>query len=291
MHRCLLFAPGGRPELMEKAHRSGADALIFDLEDSVSADGKDQARQHIAQALQRGAGLPVYVRVHDFHSDNLDADLAALAPVAGSSLLEGIVLPKADCAAAVAGLDLRLADLERRARRREGSLLIVPLIEDCRGLRNAFEIASASPRVAGMSLASAEQGDLMADLGGCWTPESRALLYGRGKVVCDSRAAGIDWLIDGAFMNLKDDAALRKESALARELGFVAKMAIHPNQVPAIRATYSPSVQQVELARELIAAFRAAAAEGRGAVTYRGMMIDHANVRAAQRVLALAGES
>jgi citrate lyase subunit beta/citryl-CoA lyase len=167
-------------------------------------------------------------------------------------------------------------------------LAILPLIETCLGLRNGFEIAKASPRVSGMSLASAEQGDFMVDLGGRWTPRSLALSYPRSKLVVDSRAAGVQWLVDGVFMNLKDTDALREECLIARELGFVGKMAIHPTQVEVMHQVFSPSAAEIEYARGLLAAFREGEARGVGAVKYEGMMVDYANVRLAERTLSLA---
>lgn len=289
LHRCLMFVPGNRPELLQKAHGSGADALIFDLEDSVPPAGKEQARNHVVQALLRPPGLPVFVRANNAHPRDLVADLEALAAARPSAMLKGILLPKATDAAAVITLDRLLAGLEGGSDRAPGSLSIVPLIEDCLGLRNVFEIASASPRVMGIGLASAEEGDLIADLGGRWTPDSSVLMYPRGRLVCEARAAGIEWLVDGAFMNLADDAALRREANIARDMGFVAKMAIHPSQVPAILEVYSPTAEQVEDARQLMAAFRAAEADGRGAIKHRGKMVDQANIRVARRVLSLAG--
>ena len=289
LHRCLLFVPGNRPELLDKAHRSGADALIFDLEDSVPEAGKEQARNHVVQALRRPSGLPVFVRVNNAQPRNLAADIEALAAVGSAALLSGILLPKAVNAAAVTALDRLLAGLEGGSGRVAGSLGIIPLVEDCLGLRNAFEIASASPRVAGIGLASAEEGDLITDLGGRWTPDSSVLMYPRGRLVCEARAAGIEWLVDGAFMNLADDAALRREATIARDMGFVAKMAIHPSQVPAILEVYSPTAEQIEDARQLVLAFRAAEGDGRGAIKHRGKMVDQANIRMAQRVLSLAG--
>ena len=287
LHRCLLFVPGSRPELLEKADRSGADALILDLEDSVRIEDKPSARRHVAQALRRQPGLPAIVRANADPGE-LAADIEALAG-AGPSLLEGILLPKAADAADVAVLDRLLGALEAGSGLEAGCLGIIPLIEDCRGLRNAFEIASASPRVGGIALASAEEGDLVADLGGRWTPDSAVLAYPRGKVVCDARAAGVEWLIDGAFMNLSDHAALRREAVIARDLGFVAKMAIHPSQVAPILEVYSPTPEQVEDARQVISAYRTAGEDGRGAVKHRGRMVDRANVRVARRVLSLAG--
>jgi citrate lyase subunit beta/citryl-CoA lyase len=139
-----------------------------------------------------------------------------------------------------------------------------------------------------MSLASAEQGDFMVDLGGRWTSSSLALTYPRSKMVVDARAAGLQWLVDGVFMNLRDNDALLKECSLARELGFIGKMAIHPNQLEAMHQVFSPSAQEILYAKGLVQAFRAAEAQGIGAVRYEGMMIDYANVRLAERTLLLA---
>lgn len=284
--RSLLFAPGVRPELMDKAHRSGADALIFDLEDSVPPDAKGEARRHVAHALQREDGLPVYVRLNHAGGDECTADLTALEQGVPTGLLQGVILPKVECAADIAAVDTGLSRIEHRTGWRVGSLAIVPMIESCLGLRNAFEIASSSTRVTGMVLASAEQGDLIVDLGGRWTPEARALIYPRSKLVCEARAAGVPWLIDGVFMNLKDNEALRRESAMARELGYVAKMAVHPAQLDAIHEAFSPTAEEIDYARGLVEAFREAESTGRGAIRYRGMMVDYANVKLAERVLA-----
>jgi citrate lyase subunit beta/citryl-CoA lyase len=201
----------------------------------------------------------------------------------------GIVLPKADDAEDIQAVAKALKDVEAKHSIQEGTLSILPLIETCLGLRNGFDIAKASTRVIGMALASAEQGDFMVDLGGRWTPRSLALAYPRSKLVVDARAAGVQWLVDGVFMNLKDTDMLREECLIARELGFVGKMAIHPTQVDVMHTVFSPSELEVAYARGLIAAFRDGEARGVGAVKYEGMMVDYANVRLAERTLALAG--
>ncbi len=286
--RSLLFSPGTRPELMAKAKAAGSDALIYDLEDSVPPAAKADARRNIAAALSEDAGPPTYVRVNHPAAGDTRQDIEALVEAARGSRLAGVVLPKAEHADAVALVADLLERVEKDAARGAAPLSIVPMIETCLGLRHAYDIARASPRVSGMVLASAEQGDFMVDLGGRWTPDARALAYPRSKLVCDARAAGIAWLIDGVFMNLADDAALRRESLLARELGFVAKMAIHPRQVPVIVEVFSPTAEEIDYARGLVAAFRAAEAAGTGAIAYRGMMVDYANLKLAERVLALA---
>ncbi len=287
MFRTLLFAPGSRPELLAKAQLGDADAMIFDLEDSVPLNAKDQARKNIAAALATGLKKPMYLRTSNPRAGDYMADLNVLSGI-NLHNVAGVVLPKADYAQDIDTVAQALSAIEAKAGVPEGSLKILPLIETCLGLRNTFEIAKASLRVSGMSLASAEQGDFMVDLGGRWTPRSLALAYPRSKMVVDARAAGLEWLVDGVFMNLKDTDALREECLIARELGFVGKMAIHPTQVDVMHTVFSPSAQEVAYARGLLAAFREGEARGVGAVKYEGMMVDYANVRLAERTLALA---
>ena len=289
MYRTLLFAPGSRPELLSKAQLGDADAMIFDLEDSVPLNAKDEARKNIADALAAGLKKPMFLRISNPRAGDFMADLQVLANASSLLNVAGIVLPKADDAEDIQAVAKALKDVESKHNMQEGTLSILPLIETCLGLRNGFDIAKASPRVIGMALASAEQGDFMVDLGGRWTPRSLALAYPRSKLVVDARAAGVQWLVDGVFMNLKDTDMLREECLIARELGFVGKMAIHPTQVDVMHTVFSPSELEVAYARGLIAAFRDGEARGVGAVKYEGMMVDYANVRLAERTLALAG--
>ena len=289
MYRTLLFAPGSRPELLSKAQMGDADAMIFDLEDSVPLNAKDEARNNIADALAAGLKKPMFLRISNPRAGDFMADLKVLADAGSLTNVAGIVLPKADDANDVQAVAKALQAIEAKHAIKEGSLSILPLIETCLGLRNGFDIAKASPRVIGMALASAEQGDFMVDLGGRWTPRSLALAYPRSKLVVDARAAGVQWLVDGVFMNLKEIDKLREECLIARELGFVGKMAIHPTQVDVMHTVFSPSEEEVTYARGLLAAFREGEARGVGAVKYEGMMVDYANVRLAERTLSLAG--
>ncbi|MFZ4472905.1 MAG: HpcH/HpaI aldolase/citrate lyase family protein [Limnohabitans sp.] len=289
MYRTLLFAPGSRPELLAKAQLGDADAMIFDLEDSVPLNAKDEARKNIADALAAGLKKPMFLRISNPRAGDFLADLQVLANASSLVNVAGVVLPKADDADDIQAVAKALKDVEAKHNMQEGTLSILPLIETCLGLRNGFDIAKASPRVIGMALASAEQGDFMVDLGGRWTPRSLALAYPRSKLVVDARAAGVQWLVDGVFMNLKDTDMLREECLIARELGFVGKMAIHPTQVDVMHTVFSPSELEVAYARGLIAAFRDGEARGVGAVKFEGMMVDYANVRLAERTLALAG--
>ncbi len=288
LHRTLLFAPGSRPELLAKAQTGDADAVIFDLEDSVPINAKDDARKNITGALAAGMAKPMFLRISNPRTGDAASDLGVLEHARGLTNVAGVILPKAESEDDVRAVAALLTSLEEKSGATVGQLAILPLIETCLGLRNTFEMARASSRVCGMSLASAEEGDFMVDLGGRWTPNSLALGYARSKMVVDARAAGLQWVVDGVFMNLRDTDALRTECEIARELGLVGKMAIHPTQVAVMHEVFSPSNEEVDYATGLLAAFEEGEAHGVGAVKYRGMMVDYANVRLAQRTLSLA---
>jgi citrate lyase subunit beta/citryl-CoA lyase len=270
--------------MMEKAPRSGADGLIFDLEDSVPNALRAKARVYVNEALKRENNPPVFVRTNHPSTGEMEKDLEA----AVSAGLFGIILPKVETPGDVKRMDSVLSDLEALAGLSPGEVVILPLLESCRGLHFTYEIATASPRVQSMAFSSGEEGDFMVDIGGRWTPEGEAFLYPRSKLVCETRAARIGVLIDGVFMDLVDDDALLRECNLARNMGYTGKMAIHPKQVAAIHSVFTPSAEEIEYSRGLIKAFREAEANGKAAVQFRGMMVDYANIKRAEQLLALA---
>ena len=283
--RSILFVPGIRPEFIPKALAAGADALVLDLEDSVSHHAKAEARTHVATALRAATERLTFVRINHPDLGMLKEDLAVLAPHA----MQVVLLPKAENTAEVAAVDRSLAEFEKVNGLDPNSISMVVVVESSLGLRNLYDLVRAAPRVRGAALASAEEGDFIVDIGAQWTPDGTALAYARGKFVCDARAAKAEWLLDGAFMNLTSAEALERESRLARTCGFNGKMAIHPRQVAVMNNVFGPSAAEIERAHKLIAAFKVAEAQGRAAVQFEGMMVDYANVKRAERILAMAG--
>jgi citrate lyase subunit beta/citryl-CoA lyase len=282
--RSLLFVPGSRPEFLPKAAAAGPDAIVLDLEDSVPVQAKDQARKVVAAALRERADRLTFVRVNHPALGMMEQDVSTL-PAHGSQV---ILLPKVDSVEDVSAVDRHLAAFEQAHGLPVHAISVILGIESAKGLRILYDALCSTPRARGAVLATAEEGDLIVDIGGRWTPEGEALAYSRGKFVCDARAAQAVWLMDGAFMNLEDTQALERESKLARLHGFNSKIAIHPRQVSVINTTFSPTPEQVVRARRLIEAFRAAEAQGRGAVKFEGIMVDYANVRQAEQIVALA---
>jgi len=282
--RSLLFVPASDPRKIAKSSSVGADAVILDLEDAVAPTMRARAREGVRAALEADASLPVFVRINHPSAGQLDEDLAAAA----HSRLTGVVIPKADHAEDVLVVEQGLTRAFAESDHDDPGVVVLPLVESCSGLRRCYDLATASPRVVGLAFSSGEAGDFMADLDGRWTADGLAMAYPRSKLVCETRAAGLHWPVDGVFMAFGDDESLATECARARALGFQAKMAIHPRQIPIINDAFTPTREQVAYSRGLLAAYEQALQEGRGAFGYEGAMVDRANVAQARRVLSRA---
>ncbi|GAA3713792.1 CoA ester lyase [Nonomuraea antimicrobica] len=285
--RSLLFCPGDRPDRIAKAIAAKPGAVIVDLEDSVHPSHRAEARRQAVAALTAADDPEVtrIVRVNAAGSGEIFDDLAAVV----GPWLDAVMLPKAGGPDEVGDLDGPMRELERAGGIAPGSIGIVPVIEDCAALRTVYETAASSSRVIAMAFAGAEEGDFMADLGGRWTPEGTALHYAKSRFLCEVRAAGDLPALDGPSMHLDDPAIWESECALSRTLGFDGKVAIHPRQLDTIHRAFTPSPEEVDEARQLVAALDAAAADGAGVARHRGKMIDSANGRAARRILSRAG--
>jgi citrate lyase subunit beta / citryl-CoA lyase len=282
--RSFLFVPGTRTNLLPKAIATGADAIILDLEDSVPPAQKVEARTLVSAELANSPERLTFLRINNPRLGSLDKDLAALAPHSA----QAVMVPKVESPLDIEEIDARLAAHELEAGLEVGVISLLVVIESSKGLRNLFDTISHTTRIRGAALATAEEGDFMCDIGGRWTATGEALTYARGKFVCEARAAKMTWLVDGAFMQLANEPALECESRLARTHGFNGKVAVHPSQVRSINQIFSPTDAEVDRAQKLIAAFRDAESQGRGAIRFQGMMVDRANVQWAEQILSAA---
>lgn len=280
--RSMLFTPGHRLDMIEKATRSETDAVIVDLEDAVSVDNKTVARANLAGLPP--SPLPYYVRTNAAGTGLLWDDLTAAA----TADVVGIILPKAEDPQIISQIDEALAGLEATSGKPPGSVTVIPLIESALGVRLTYEIALASSRVECVMFGGGEQGDLVADLGVEWTPEGTGLMHARSQVLLSSRAAGIPYPMEAVFMDFRNLDALRVESELARTLGYIGKVAIHPAQVPVINDVFTPSADVVEYQRKVLAAFEEAEAAGEASIAVDGKMVDYAVARVARTVIERA---
>ncbi len=280
--RSMIFAPGHRRDLIEKAIRSGADGVIIDLEDAVAMDEKAGARDALASLP--ASAVPLYVRTNGPDTAMFWDDVVA----AGAVGVAGLVIPKAEHASLLREVDGALRALEMTSDHVPGSVGIMPLIESGLGVLNTYEMMLASDRIESVLYGGGEQGDLVADLGVEWTPEGTGLMYSRAKVLMDARAAGIENPMEAVFMDFRNLDALRVESELARTLGYVGKVAIHPAQVAVINDVFTPTPEQIAHHRRIIEEFEKALEAGSASIAVDGKMVDYAVARVARAVLARA---
>jgi citrate lyase subunit beta/citryl-CoA lyase len=286
MLRSLLFVPGDSPRKLDKAMQAGADALIADLEDSVAPDGKETARRITLDFLRTArtkANRPrLFVRVNGLATGLTDADLDGVMAAAP----DGIVLPKAIGGIDVSHLGTKLAVREAEFGLADGGTAVIAIAtENARGLFALGTFAGASHRLTGLTWGGE---DLSVDVGaernrdeeGRYTAPYR---LARSLTLFGATAAGVD-PIDAVFTNFRDEAGLTAECREARRDGFVAKMAIHPAQVPVINEAFTPSREALAHARAIVDAF--AQHPGAGVVGLNGEMLDRPHLERAERLLA-----
>jgi citrate lyase subunit beta/citryl-CoA lyase len=280
--RSMLFTPGDRLDMLAKAVNSGTDAVIVDLEDSVSIDSKPEARDNLQQLPE--SPVPYYVRTNAIETGLLWDDVVA----AGRAPSVGVIIPKAEDPRVISQVDGALTALEMTTGREVGSITVIPLVESALGVRLTYEMATASDRVECVMFGGGEQGDLVADLGVEWTPEGTGLMQARSQVLLGARAAGVPYPMEAVFMDFRNQEGLRVECELARTLGYVGKVAIHPAQVEVINDVFTPSPEAVEYQRKVLAAFEEAEAAGKASIAVDGKMVDYAVARVARTIIARA---
>jgi citrate lyase subunit beta/citryl-CoA lyase len=278
----MLFTPGNRLDMLEKAVRSGTDAVIVDLEDSVSIDSKPAARENLSSLPL--SPIPYFVRTNAVETGMLWEDVVA----AGRSPAVGVIIPKAEDPQVISRVDGALTALELTEGRPVGSTTVIPLIESAQGVRLTYEMAKASDRVECVMFGGGEQGDLVADLGVEWTPQGTGLMQARSQVLLSARAAGAPYPMEAVFMDFRNPEGLRVECELARTLGYIGKVAIHPSQIEVINDVFTPSAEIVEYQRMVLAAFEEAEAEGKASIAVDGKMVDYAVARVARAIIARA---
>jgi citrate lyase subunit beta/citryl-CoA lyase len=284
--RSLLYVPANRRGWVENALDNGADGYIFDLEDAVPLDEKDDAREVMADELPGFADddAAITVRVNPPDTGLMEADLDAIVGPG----LDAVVVPKLPDPEVVRRVDHVLTYLER-VRDLDDRVDVVALPETAEGFRRAYDLCAASDRVDALVGASIRGADVERALGFEWTDEGHERQYMLSKLVMDGRAAGVEQLISGPRADPDDDEGLRREARRARELGYTGFQVIHPKQIPVVEEVFTPDPEAVERYQELVEAMADAEAEaGRGAVAFEGEMVDLAHIKRAEDVLERA---
>jgi citrate lyase subunit beta/citryl-CoA lyase len=274
--RSLLFVPADRPERFAKAVATGVDAIILDLEDSVSAANKAAARAAIAAFLGEPRSCAVLVRVNPLDSGMTADDLAAVLPGAP----DGIMLPKAEGAASVEALRALMAGV---------SIPILPIATETPGAM--FELGSYASCAADLLALSWGAEDLPASIGASAAREADGrytapIELARSLTLFGAHKAGVA-AIETVYPDFRDEAGLAAYAARGRRDGFTGMMAIHPGQVAVINAAFTPSDAELAHAQAVIAAF--AANPGAGVLQLDGKMIDAPHLKQAHKIIDLAG--
>ncbi len=301
-NRCQLFGPGSRPELFGKMAASAADVINLDLEDSVAPDDKDQARRNVIAATHDvdWGRKHLSVRINGLDSPYWYRDVVDLLEQAGDRL-DQIMIPKAGCAADIYAVDALVSSVEAAKGRRK-PVSFEAIIETSAGISHVEEIAAASPRMQALSLGAADfaasMGMQTTGIGG--TQENYYMLHQGGRywpdpwhwataaIVAACRTHGL-LPVDGPFGDFSDDEGFRAQARRCATLGMAGKWAIHPGQVALANEVFTPSDKQVNEAREILAAMEKARAEGQGATTYKGRLVDIASIKQAEVIVRQAG--
>lgn len=279
--RSLLFAPANRVELLKKFPRYDADAFAIDLEDGTPESEKASARQQLSAVVgdlraQDVRGL-LFVRTNAAKSSNLDDDLTC----ALRADIDGLIVPKVNTAD-----DLIAFGKAVHAAGAPGSrpIALVAVIETMAGVLNVQAIASADSNLRAICFGGE---DFISDIGGMRTQEGLEVLYARSQVVIAAKARGLQ-AIDQVVVDIRDGDQFRRDAALGRNLGYDGKMCLVPRQVELANEVFSPTSDEIDRSRRLVAAYEAAVAGGRGVIDFEGRMIDSPLLTRARSVLEMA---
>ncbi len=275
--RSVLYMPGSNPRPLEKAKGLPADVLVFDLEDAVAPEAKDEARTRVVTVIGAGGygGRELVVRTNGLDTPWGHADLTAVA----ASKANAVLLPKVESGDAV----------RQAARILEGAgappgLAIWCMMETPLAMLRAEEIAAAHPRMACLVMGTS---DLAKDLGASHTRDRLPMITSLGLCLLAARAHGLA-ILDGVHVDLDDDAGFAATCRQGSELGFDGRTLIHPKTLDAANAAYAPDKAAVAWARKIIKAHGAAAAQGDGVTVVDGKLVEALHVAEARQTVALA---
>ena len=283
--RTALFVPGNRPDRVDKAVKTSADAVIIDLEDALPLTEKEASRSKVRDKILEHAERKIIVRVNSLDSPFFQGDLTEV--ITGN--LACLMVPKVESAAHVREINENLLKVEKEKGIVQGAVSIIPLIESAGAVQNIFQIATEKTEPSRIYCVAFGAADYTLDMGIEITKEGTELSYPRSRIAVASRAARIEPPLDTPFMmDLKDMEALKVDAGRAKQLGFQGKLCIHPNQIEPCHAIFSPAKEEILYAERVVQVFEEAEKEGSAAILLDGKFIDYAVVERARRILKLA---
>ena len=278
--RSLLFVPGHRERYIESATRSDADVLILDVEDSVPLSEKQAARELIKKKIKSGlfANREIIIRINSRETNLVDEDLGATIWPGVS----GIMPAKSQNEEDIQFFDNKLAHFEKSRYLTIGSLYMVPLIENPAAVLNAYSIATASTRVVAIAFGSE---DFIAELQGKHTPEVNNLFVPRALTAMAARAADCE-PIDTVYLDIRDLEGFAKQVELGRELGFCGTLVLHPCQIEVAHKYFTPTDEEIEESKRILAAVGEAQEAGYGVTLLDGQLVGPPMVKRSIKVMA-----
>ncbi len=281
LRRTMLYVPGNHPGMIRDAHIYGSDAIMFDLEDSVSIKEKDAARQlvyHSLKTIDYGC-TEVVVRVNGLNTPYGGADFEAMV----RAKPDAIRLPKTETPEDVKEADALISRIEEQIGMVQGTIKLMAAVESALGVINAYGIATASKRLIGIAIGAE---DFVTDLKTSRSAEGIELLTARSQILFAARAAGIDAL-DTVFSDVNDEEGFAREVRLIKQMGFDGKSIVNPRQIEIVHKLFAPSEEEVRKSVRIIEAIGEAEEKGSGVISLDGRMIDKPIVERARRVLEL----
>lgn len=280
--RSLLFIPGNRPKMLEKALGTKPDVYVPDMEDSVPDSEKDNARRVISTHLPElhAMGRLVVPRVNSLETDWAEDDLAAVI----GPYIDGVSIGKVRGVEDIRAVEDSISRLEIAAGIRPGSIVLLPWIETALAIVHCYDILTASARIVGAGFGAE---DLTHDMEIERSADPAQLAYARSAFCYASRAAGV-LALDTPYFHFADEVGLQQDAIAAKHLGFKGKFAIHPAQIGTINECFAPSAEELEHARRVVAAFEEAERSGRGSTSLDGKVIDVPVVKRARALLEFA---
>lgn len=282
LKRTSLYASGANPINMIQAAFYNADCLVYDMEDSVPLSEKDSARLLIYNTVRyhRPANKYIIIRVNGIYSEYIDEDLEA----AVRARPDAIRIPKVEYPEEVVRICQRITDIETAAGMEVGKIEVWCNIESYLGLINAYEIATANPRVVALALGAE---DFTASMKATRTKGGMEIFYARNALLTACRRAGVE-AIDAVFSDINDEEGLKEDTALTKTLGFDGKTCVHPRQIDIVNSFFTPSEKEIKYALRVLEAVEEGKKLKKGAVTLDGSMIDKPMELRARTTLAQA---
>jgi citrate lyase subunit beta / citryl-CoA lyase len=284
--RSFMFVPGNKQRFLEKTETLPLDVALFDLEDGVLPEEKAKAREMVIPVLEKTSwsGPRRFVRLNAQTTPWFEDDLKAVVRPG----LEGVCMTKVNSVAELtAGIE-SITKREKEAGMAPGTVRVVAAIESPKGLLAAADIAAADPRVCAL-IFGGEDYALEIGLGANRVAEAAEMLHPRNVIIVAAAAAGV-LSIDGVFPDLNNEEGCLKDIWQARRLGFTSKSTFNPRQVEMINEIFSPSPEDIDYARRLVAAFDEGKARGDASIAFGGQLVDLPILMRAERILEDAGE-